>query len=74
MNLPRLPRILQLHSFPPDSPISGGSWIICLLPSKTMAADQQSIAIVGAVIFFVILVDQGNSSPTLDPPPFMGVR
>ena len=50
-----------------------------------MAADQQSIAIVGAVmlalpalvvtaVFFVILVDQGNSSPTLDPPPFMGVR
>jgi uncharacterized membrane protein len=32
------------------------------------------IAIVGAVIFFVILVDEGNASPTLDSPPFTAVR
>ena len=43
--------------------------------SSAMLANLAAvIAIVGAVIFFVILVDEGNASPTLDPPPFSTVR
>ena len=42
--------------------------------SAMLANLAAAIAIVGALIFFVILVDEGNASPTLDPPPFTTVR